>query len=145
MASPDSREASLTYKQRALLLALTEGCTVEQAAKIAHCSERSAYRWVKLPAFQEALAQAQQEAFRKRIQQLRAGVGLALSTLEKHMYSPETPAALQIRAAQIWLDTAFGASALLAVEERLRELEALVKEQVVMEVPTHHGRVRTIR
>ena len=64
----------------ALLAAMLEGSTVEQAAKKAGIGERTAYRYVKEQAFKDALTKAQQALFLYHLRILKSGVKAAIAT-----------------------------------------------------------------
>src|SRR6266700_1646171 len=101
MAAHDS-QGELSPKQHALLAALLSGKNTEAAATEAGIAERTAYRWVKLPAFKEALSAAQQALFEEHLGMLKLGVKTALLALARNMNETK-PAAVQVRAAAIWL------------------------------------------
>jgi len=121
-----TQNGSLTTKQTALIAALISGERVEQAAKTASISPRTAYRWQKEPSFQDALKEAQGQAFEKKLAVLKDGIGAALAALARNM-GERSPAGVQVRAAQVWLETAIELYKMEAIEERLAELEHLLK------------------
>lgn len=91
----------LTPSQSRLIAALLTERNLTQAAKIAKISERTARRWQALPAFREALRQAEGELLALTNRRLLAGNEAALETLESTLNAPRD--ADRIRAAAIWL------------------------------------------
>ena len=119
-----------TPGQEALIAALLAGQKIEAAAKTANISERTAYRWQKSPAFQAALKTAQHTLFNEKLNILKAGVGVALFTLQRNMSDKgNAPASTQVRAAQIWLEQAIALHKMTELEQRLVEIETRMKEQ----------------
>jgi hypothetical protein len=121
MAAHDS-PGELSPKQYALLAAILTGKSTEAAAKSVLISPRTAYRWVKLPAFKVALAQGQQALFEENLGTLKQGVRGALTALARNM-GENKPAGVQVRSAQIWLEQAIAIYKMNDLEARLEELE----------------------
>ncbi len=121
-------DSRLSIKQEAFLAALMSGEKVEVAARTAKISERTAYRWQKEPAFQAALRDAQQKLFNDRLGILKVGVVVALRTLQRHMTDDTTPAATQVRAAQVWLEQAIIIHKMEELQEKYTLLEQVVKD-----------------
>lgn len=128
MADSD-QEKPLSSKQEALITALLATSNITVAARTAGVPDKTARRWVKLPAFQEAYRAAQRELFNDALQGLRAHVDTAIQTLVRHMSAEETPPGAQIRAAQIYLEQAIQVHKMSELEEKYAELEQLVKAQ----------------
>lgn len=103
----------ITGKRLALLSALLEGLSTEQAAKRAGVGERTAYRYVKEQAFKDALASGRQALFLEHLSALRTGIKDAIATLSRNM-GPTIPPATQVASARAWLDNAI---ALYKVDE----------------------------
>ena|SRR5256885_5854962 len=129
MAAHDSptEENELTPKQEQLIASLVAGNIIAVAAKAVGIGERTAYRWLKLPHFQVAYRDAKQVAFNEKLDKLRDGVSIALKTLLKHMTNEETPANVQVRCAQIWLEQSIEIHKMSELEARLQELEGALK------------------
>jgi len=116
----------LTPKQELLISLLLAGVNIATAAKQAGVSDKTARRWLKLPAFKHAYRTAQHDLFRESLQALQGKIEKAIDTLDRHMDADETPASSQIRAAQIVLDQALAIdkmSELETIEEKLAMLE----------------------
>ncbi len=123
-----SQNGSLSQKQSALLGALVSGQKIEAAAKSANVAIRTAYRWQKLPAFQESLKAAQDAVFDKQLAMLKSGMGAALSCLARNM-SEKVPPAVQVSAARFWLEQAIDIHKMHELEAKIGELERLLKQE----------------
>jgi hypothetical protein len=121
MAAHDS-QGELSPKQHALLAAILAGKSIKDAATSVRISERTAYRWAALPAFKSALSAGQQAIFEEHIAMLKLGVKSSLVALARNM-GERQPAAVQVRAAQIWLEQAINIYKVQDLEARLVELE----------------------
>jgi phage terminase small subunit len=126
-ASP-REEKQLSAKQEKLILELVAGKTIKDAAISACVNEKTAHIWLKQPAFKSALQAAKQELFDERLDMLKNGISIALKTLAKHMTDEDTPANVQVRAAQIWLEQALEVHKAAELVQRTVELERLLKE-----------------
>lgn len=122
-------DGNFSGKQLDLLAAMVAGRTVVDASKACQVAERTAYRWTKQPEFQDALEQAQQKAFEDKLKLLRTGIGSALSALMRNMDAKASPV-LQVRAADIWLRSALELHRAEKLEERIRELEQIVRDKL---------------
>src|SRR6202035_3915607 len=106
MTSSDQDTEILTPKQEQLIAVLVSGVNIATAARTIGISDKTARRWLKLPHFLAGYKAAQQSIFDDRLAALREGVDTAINTLKRNMTSEETPASVQVRAAQIWLEQA---------------------------------------
>jgi hypothetical protein len=71
----------LTAKQEALIAALLTEPTNDAAAAKASVSRATLYRWLRLPAFQDAYRQARRESVDAAVGRMQAGTALAADTL----------------------------------------------------------------
>jgi hypothetical protein len=117
----------LSAKQNALLAALLDTSSVAGAAKQAGMSERTAYRLLEDPGFQEELRARRVRIVDHAQMQLQRACGAAVMVLVRNL-SSSTPAAVQIAAAKAILDYSVQ-SAASNFEQRLAELEQLMAEQ----------------
>jgi hypothetical protein len=127
--SSNVQHENLTGKQEALIAALLSHKTIEAAAREVGISVKTAGRWRKLPAFQASLKAAQHQKFNETLELLRSGVSTALATLHRHMTDPNTRAYVQVMAAQVWLSTAIDLHKMEVLEQKVSELEHLLKER----------------
>lgn len=126
---------TLSPKQQQFLLALLSGQHVEEAARAAHVSVRTAFRWQKLPDFQRELEEAKEETFNKQLGYLKDGVATALRTLLRNM-GERVPPAVQVRAAAVWLENAIAIYKTEQLELALADIEDLL-EKGGFHVPTY--------
>jgi hypothetical protein len=92
-----------TVPQITVLQALAAGATVTAAAQLANVSRPTVYAWSDNPAFQQALAFAQQEyalTIQDRLQSLRAK---ALDKLEQVLDNPKSSPSVILRATVLLL------------------------------------------
>ena len=113
---------NLSQRQRAAILALLQGPTIADAAKAVRVGETTLHRWLKEPAFREALKAARREVMEAALGRLQGAVTKAVDTLERNLScgNPST----EVRAALGILDQAVKVSELMDLEERLAKLEA---------------------
>lgn len=123
----------LTAKQAALIPLLAAGVHINAAAAKIGIAESTAHRWMKLEPVQAALRKARQELFNEALEQLRDGVSSALDTLKRNMISEEAPAAVQVRAAQVWLAMAIELYRDDELERKLAVLEQYIKDSGLLE------------
>ena len=118
-----SENQTLSTKQRKALEALLQTGEVSTAATVAHVHRDTIYRWLKQPAFQaavrEAEAQAIDEVSRVLIRLSKSAVG----TLAAAMAERDAPIGPRIRAADITLSRLLQVRELAVLEDRLTALE----------------------
>ncbi len=127
MTASDSPAEELTPKQDSLITLLLAGIDIKAAARNIGIGEKTAHRWLKLPHFLTAYKSAQQSLFDDNLSELRSGVSTAISTLKRNMTGEEVPPSTQVRAAQIWLDSAIELHKMSELEARLMEIEERLK------------------
>ena len=136
MAETGSQEQEgteqLTIKQEMLLTRLLTGMGIREAASEIGVAERSAYRWVRLPHFQEALETSQKAIFDTTLDQLRLGVQGALKALKKHIDAEgilvEPTAQTQLAAIRIWMDQDLQRGQINELKQKVLELEEYIQE-----------------
>lgn len=116
---------TLTRNQRRALAALLANRTVTAAAEVIGLRDRQIYRYLELPAFRAALAQAEAEQLNEAGRRLLAGQGRALDTLEEIIEDGAKDSDRR-QAAATWLDFMFRYRDLAVLEQRLSELEQAV-------------------
>jgi hypothetical protein len=114
-----------------LLVALLEGKTLQDAATCAGISPTTAARRLRVPAFQEQLATARQEALSLAITQLTGATAQASAALID-LVAHAQQEAIRLAAARTILETSIKGLETLDVLRRLDALEA--------RVPTQKGR-----
>ena len=120
----------LNRNQEKAITALLIHTTLSEAAKFCGISEATLWRWMQIPSFQEAYAQARRSALEGAIGQLQQAAGLAVATLIGIMQNPLIyPGANQIAAARTVLEYGFKGADLLDMEKRIAALEELMQQQ----------------
>jgi hypothetical protein len=119
-------EKELSPKQHKLIADLVSGKSIKDAAKAVDIAEKTAHVWLKQPLFQQAYQAAKYAAFDERLGMLKDGISIAMKTLLKHMSHEDTPAQVQVRAAEIWIKHSIEIHKMQAVEQRVIELEEKV-------------------
>jgi transposase-like protein len=114
----------LSPKQRKAVEALLTTGEVSAAAKEAGVSKDSLYRWMKQPAFLDAVREAESRAL-DDLSRLLVRLGrTAVATLAKAMNDPAAPYATRVRAADASLSRLLQLRELATLEARVRALEA---------------------
>lgn len=116
---------NLTVKQFKAVQSLLAGGRVTDAAKAASVSRTALYRWLALPKFKAELQRADGEIVEVLTRRLTALGALALDRLEEVLSDPDTPAAVQVRAAVEVVNCIIRLRELYSLEARLTELERL--------------------
>ena len=121
--SVNRTDPSLTSKQRRAVGALLTTGEVVDAAQAAGVSRDTLYRWLKTPAFQLAVRQAEAQAL-DDLSRLLVRLGrTAVATLAKVMNDPTVPPASRVRAADAALSRLLQLRELATLEARLTALE----------------------
>lgn len=122
-------EQKTTPKQDLFIQALLAGNPIVIAASAAKCNEKTAHAWLKLPHVQKAYRDAQHQVFSEAVNQLMLDTGDARSTLKEIMKDTGNPAGVRVRAAQIILEQSIQIHKMEELEQKIAELEELVKER----------------
>ena len=115
----------LTPKQHRALMALLESPTAAEAAKKAGCNEQTLGKWLRQPAFRDALAAARREAMKGVLGRLQVVAIEAVEVLRDTLKDPNVFARLQ--GAQTLLGHATRATAVEEMESRLEAVEAALR------------------
>ncbi len=119
LATPEQ----LTPKQRKAVEALLTTGDVTAAAQEVRISKATLYRWLKEPAFHQAVRQAEAQAL-DDLSRLLVRLGrTAVATLAKAMSDPTVPAASRVRAADATLSRLLQLRELATLEARITALE----------------------
>ncbi len=116
-------EKAITPRQSIAIERLLNGGTVQGAADAAGVSRKTVYKWLSIPAFQEAINNAQAEAMARLSRALIALGGSAVLTLGETMNDHTQPAAVRVRAADIVTNRLLTMRESVEFEARLAELE----------------------
>ena len=123
---PDSAvEARLTPRQEQLLVAMMTQPDLAKAARAAGVQRMTAYRWLKQPDFQAALAARRENALLESLEAIRLHVAQAVSGLTDLLDSPDER--LRRLACKDVLQQAMWLRDQEDTERRLRALETMAK------------------
>lgn len=125
MAANPTPGDAMTPKQRRAVEALLATGEVSAAAKESHVSRDTVHRWLKQPAFAQAVRDAEARAL-DDLSRLLVRMGrTAAATLAKAMSDATVPPATRVRAADVALSRLLQLRELATLETRVAELERL--------------------
>ena len=127
----DSETQELTPKQDTFIAALLAGNSIVVAAKVASIGEKAAHAWLKLPHVQSAYKAAKHTLFDESLSSLMSGIDTAITGIKGIAKDEETPANVRLRAYQIWLEQAINLHKMGELEQKVNELELLLKDRTV--------------
>src|SRR5215203_1210882 len=121
---PEDRTLSeLTPKQRRAVAALLSNGDATSACAAAGIARDTLYRWLRQPAFLEAVRAAEAQALDDLSRMLVRLGRTAVGTLAKAMSDAATPVATKVRAADATLGRLLTVRELATLEARVAELE----------------------
>ena len=112
----------------AAVAALLTQRNIEEAAKTAGVSPRTLRRWQQEPEFDAAYRKARRDAFGQSVARLQQVSGAAVTTLQRLIVDPSTPAAVKARAAYYILTLSTKAIEIEDIGARLTVLEEAVEQ-----------------
>jgi phage terminase small subunit len=115
----------LTPKQERLLVALLRSKSVEAAAEQAGVAPRTAWSYLKQPAFKAALRERRCELLQQTTNCLVSGATEATTALRAVVTNSMEPAAARVAAARALLEHVWRAHEVGDLADRLAQLEAL--------------------
>jgi len=115
--------SALTPKQRKAVEALLTTGDASAAAQAAGIARDTLYRWLRQPAFREAVRAAEAQALDDLSRMLVRLGRMAAGTLAKAMSDAATPVATKVRAADATLGRLLTVRELATLEARVAELE----------------------
>jgi hypothetical protein len=126
--SPPGAEKSLSAKQRQAALLLASGSTIDNAARVVGCGEKTIDTWKKKPDFQQAMRQAEDDLYNEALGILKKAIRPAIGCLVRNMDVKIAPY-IQVQAAGRLLDAAMEVHKIQLLEARIVELEEMVRGQ----------------
>lgn len=120
------QNTAISRKQETFLLAYLSLATLRAAAAAAGISEDTGQRWLKLPEVRSRYEELKQEYVEASLIGLIRHTDKAIECLAGHLTNEQTPAAQQIRAAQLILEQVVELHKMSDLERRLIELEAVI-------------------
>ena len=113
-------------KQRLALRLLLEAKTLKQVSQGAGVSDKTLYRWLRQPAFRDALRRLQDEATGQVMRRLLDLASAACGTLEAVMGDDLASGSARVSAARGVLEVALRFAELSTLAERIARIEDLV-------------------
>jgi hypothetical protein len=115
-------------KKEEAIIALLAQRGVDEAARAVKVTPRTLYRWLKEPAFAQALREARRATFSQCVARLQQAAPAAVTTLLKTLVDPAAPASVRVRAAECIMSHSTKAIELEDIEGRLADLERAAEE-----------------
>ncbi len=115
----------LTNKEKTLN-ALLNTNSIAEASKACKLSEKTIYRYLETEDFQKEYRKAGRSLVETSIGQIQKATSEAVETLKRNQHC-EVPS-VEVRAAQIILETAYKGIELMELEERLEKIENELKK-----------------
>jgi len=122
----DATVSTLTSRQQQAIQAIVATGDVTIAAQSVGVNRATLYRWMKQPAFVQAVHSAEADAVEDLSRMLVRLGRTAVATLARAMNDPSTPAATRVRAADATLSKLLQLRELATLEQRVSALEANV-------------------
>jgi hypothetical protein len=114
--------AKFARKKEEAIVALLTHRNIEEAATAIDVSVKTLLRWLKLPEFQMAYAEARRAAVSQSNARLQQATGAASTAILKLMVDPTVPPAVRLRAAESVMTLAVKS---IEIEDVLMRIEAL--------------------
>ena len=115
----------LSRKQEQLVSALLTEPTLRAACAIVKIADSTAYRWLKVPAVEEAYRRARYETVRQAVAQIQRAATKAVGTLVAVMDEVDAGASARVSAAKVVLELALRGVELEDLVARVAALEAI--------------------
>jgi hypothetical protein len=125
MSTKEATGSHLDAKKEAAIAALLTHPTIDRAAASIDVSEKTLWRWLQTPEFNEAYQAARDQVLTQTLSLLHKATGGAVAALVRNLKCG-TPA-VEVRAAIGILDQTFKAREMLEVEQRLRGIEQVLE------------------
>ncbi len=120
---------TLTARQRRTIAALIGSGDVSTALQTVGTGRTTFYRWMKDPAFLQAVHAAEADAVEDLSRMLVRLGRTAVATLARAMNDPATPPATKVRAADATLSRLLQLRELATLEQRVAALEASIGQE----------------
>jgi len=118
----------LSRNQERVIVALLNHTSVTKAADAAGIGEVTIYRWLKDDGFNSAYRDARRQVVQQGIVKIQKSIKAAVDTLTAIMEDNEAPASSRVSAAKTIIDIGIRATEMEQLEERIEDLEKIVKE-----------------
>lgn len=121
-------EKLLSAKQQTFISSLLLGKSIVDACSACGCDNRTGHRWLKLPEVRAVLVETKQALYDATLDALMLGTRVSLDVLSEIRDDTTAPQATRLRAAQILLEQSLSLFKINTLEEKLRELEDLLRQ-----------------
>lgn len=118
----------LSRNQEKLLVALMSTPTIKAASEQAGITTATAYKYLNDPTFKEEYKKVRREAFEQATAKIVDSVDEAVEVLREVMKDGEEVGATRVQASRTILANAFKTYEMQEVQDRLDEIEQLIKE-----------------
>lgn len=125
----------LTARQKRFIQALLTSKSAREAAHKCGIGEKTAYRWLRLPQVQSALAEAEALMMGEVMRRLLSMQGAAVDGLQDLLNDKHLRPSDRLRAVQMVLDGVLRLRSAVELESRLAELERQVQNITAQEPP----------
>lgn len=125
----------LSARQKRFLQALLTSKSAREAAQKAGIGEKTAYRWLRLPQVQSAIAEAEGQVLADTMRRLLGMTGVVVDTLHDLLNNPRLLPTERLKVAQAVLDNLLRLRNVTTLEARLAELEEQVKQVAIQSEP----------
>jgi uncharacterized protein (UPF0147 family) len=112
-----------TRQKQAAIMGLLTQPTLDEAAKFAHVSSTTLWRWLKDPGFQAECRRARRQSMGRAMAQLQQGSFTAVKTLMEIMQDSNAPASARVTASRTVLEMGLRATEVDDFGSRLSALE----------------------
>ena len=120
-----------TRQKEAAIVGLLTQPTLDEAAKFAHVSATTLWRWQQDPGFQAEWQKARRQSMGRAMAQLQQASFAAVKTLEEIMEDPEASAGARVLAARTVLEMGLRATEVDDFGNRLSDLERVAEKNAL--------------
>ena len=113
-------------RERAIAALLTSA-RLEDAARGCGVSKSTLCRWLQEPAFQDAFRAARRQVLEAAVSSLQGAAGAAVEALSRNLRCRKP--SIEVQAARAVLDHAMRRVEFFELEDRVRQLEAAIRQQ----------------
>ena len=120
-----------TRRKEAAIIGLLTQPTLEEAAKFAHVSSTTLWRWQQDPGFQAECQRARRQSMGRAMAQLQQASFTAVKTLKEIMEDPKASASARVMAARTVLEMGLRATEVDDFGSRLSALECAAEKNAL--------------
>jgi hypothetical protein len=121
-----------TRQKEAAIIGLLTQPSFDEAAKFAHVSSTTLWRWQQDPGFRTECRKAQRQSMERALAQLQQASLTAVKTLKEVMEDPKASASARVTAARTVLEMALKAKEVDDCDSRLSSLERVAERNALL-------------